>query len=99
MKTKHTIFFEFFGKKMKYTTYAESKEKALAELKSKIKVHNIKSKNIDDNDILNNLEDQFDIISKKMEKVFGDFSKNMHKSFNEFDNAIHSFFNSKSNKK
>lgn len=63
----YTIYFEIFGKKMKFTTLAESKNDAINILKNKINIIKINegtSEGINEgtnNDMLNNLKDLFGI--------------------------------------
>ena len=58
----YTIYFEIFGKKMKFTTLAESKNDAINILKNKINIIKIEEPNcVSDDDMLNNLKDLFGI--------------------------------------
>ena len=57
MKT-YKIYFEIFGKKMKYEVEAESKNDAINKLKNKINIINI-NEGINDDDVLENLKNMF----------------------------------------
>lgn len=63
----YTIYFEIFGKKMKFTTLADSRNDAINILKNKINIIKIEGVNegigegINDDDIFNNLKDLFRI--------------------------------------
>ena len=57
MKT-YKIYFEIFGKKMKYEVEAESKNDAINKLKNKINIIKI-DEEINDDDVLDNLKNMF----------------------------------------
>jgi fructose-bisphosphate aldolase class 1 len=57
MKT-YKIYFEIFGKKMKYEVEAESKNDAINKLKNKINIIKI-DEGINDDDVLENLKNMF----------------------------------------
>lgn len=67
----YTIYFEIFGKKMKFTTLADSRNDAINILKNKINIIKIDgvnegisegiSEGINDDDMLNNLKNLFGI--------------------------------------
>ena len=57
MKT-YKIYFEIFGKKMKYEVEAESKNDAINKLKNKINIIKI-NEEINDDDMLENLKNMF----------------------------------------
>ena len=61
MKT-YKIYFEIFGKKMKYEVEAESKNDAINKLKNKISIIKINegiNEGINDDDVLENLKNMF----------------------------------------
>jgi hypothetical protein len=61
MKT-YKIYFEIFGKKMKYEVEAESKNDAINKLKNKINIIKINggiNEGINDDDVLENLKNMF----------------------------------------
>jgi hypothetical protein len=61
MKT-YKIYFEIFGKKMKYEVEAESKNDAINKLKNKINIIKINegiNEGINDDDVLENLKNIF----------------------------------------
>jgi hypothetical protein len=61
MKT-YKIYFEIFGKKMKYEVEAESKNDAINKLKNKISIIKINegiNEGINDDDVLENLKNIF----------------------------------------
>jgi hypothetical protein len=58
----YKIYFEIFGKKMKYEVEAESKNDAINKLKNKISIIKINegiNEGINDNDVLENLKNIF----------------------------------------
>jgi hypothetical protein len=57
MKT-YKIYFEIFGKKMKYEVEAESKNDAINKLKNKISIIKI-NEGVNDDDVLENLKNMF----------------------------------------
>ena len=58
----YTIYFEIFGKNMKFTTLAESENDAINILKNKINIIKIEEPNcVSDADMLNNIKDLFGI--------------------------------------
>jgi fructose-bisphosphate aldolase class 1 len=54
----YKIYFEIFGKKMKYEVEAESKNDAINKLKNKISIIKI-DEGINDDDVLENLKNMF----------------------------------------
>jgi hypothetical protein len=54
----YKIYFEIFGKKMKYEVEAESKNDAINKLKNKINIIKI-DEEINDDDVLENLKNMF----------------------------------------
>jgi hypothetical protein len=61
MKT-YKIYFEIFGKKMKYEVEAESKNDAINKLKNKINIIKINEgvdEGVNDDDVLENLKNMF----------------------------------------
>jgi fructose-bisphosphate aldolase class 1 len=54
----YKIYFEIFGKKMKYEVEAESKNDAINKLKNKINIIKI-DEGINDDDVLENLKNMF----------------------------------------
>ena len=58
----YKIYFEIFGKKMKYEVEAESKNDAINKLKNKINIIKINggiNEGINDDDVLENLKNMF----------------------------------------
>jgi hypothetical protein len=58
----YKIYFEIFGKKMKYEVEAESKNDAINKLKNKISIIKINegiNEGINDDDVLENLKNMF----------------------------------------
>jgi fructose-bisphosphate aldolase class 1 len=59
---KYKIYFEIFGKKMKYEVEAESKNDAINKLKNKINIIKIDegvNEGVNDDDVLDNLKNMF----------------------------------------
>jgi hypothetical protein len=58
----YKIYFEIFGKKMKYEVEAESKNDAINKLKNKINIIKINegvNEGVNDDDVLDNLKNMF----------------------------------------
>ena len=55
----YTVYFEIFGKKMKYTVLAKSEEDAKYQIMGKIIWHKVTTENMHESDIVDDLMNMF----------------------------------------